>query len=114
MLPKTKNRSVLIIADEPNSSDINGGLGYGDLIRVLAIAPNFEASQITWQSPQSLTPLVKDCEILDKIESNIRKPVDLRKFDFVLNLCWDPLESNAQILNICDLIDISSNLKEQL
>jgi len=114
MIPKTKNKSVLLIADDPGSAGSSPTLGYGDLLRVLSLAPNFEATQITWRSPSSLFPIIEDCSALNALEDLDTLSLNLSNFDFVINLSSTVLKTSPDIFNLFDFIDTTGNMKKQL
>ena len=111
---KTNGRSVLLVAGDPAEVGGQVTLGYGDLLRVLALVPNMGAGRVGWCSPPSLFPIVKDCIALSELI--LREDLWQRRldFDFVINLSSQQLEAGQETFGIFDFIDAEGNMKQQL
>nr|MBC8270283.1 hypothetical protein [Rhodospirillaceae bacterium] len=78
-----KNVLIFVPSHFPSSED---GFGLGDVIRVLALSANFDATTIGWCSPARLFPLAGLCQRIDHMFSEEELPRQLSNIDVVLNL----------------------------
>lgn len=79
------SKRVLIVAgDAPDIGTET--LGYGDLMRVLTLIPQFGAARVDWCSPERLFPLVIDCPFVAVYRPAAAMADMLADADHILNL----------------------------
>lgn len=108
-------RRVLLVAADPAEPAAPGTehLGYGDLLRILALVPEFRAERVTWCSPAPLHALVRDCPFLDACIGPESLAEAATRHNVLLNLTFAPLPGLPDAVAIERLLDRGETLKEK-
>lgn len=111
-----RDRRVLMVAADPAAPrppGVGECLGYGDLLRVVALVPAFAARAVTWCSPPALHALVRDCPFLTGCVGDDRLAEAAAAHDVVVNLTFAPLPGLPGALDIESLLDDGASLKQR-
>jgi hypothetical protein len=91
-------RLLIVAGDRPDGG--RETLGLGDLMRVLTLVPNFNATRVVWCSPDEIFPLVADCPFIDAHRPLSAFDGLTTEADHVLNLTHRDLTTDLPITEV--------------
>lgn len=103
----------VLFAVPPHSLDGEETLGLGDVMRLLALVPNFDAAALAWCSDTDLFALPRSCDFFGDVFTDAELPGRLSDFDAVLNLGGKSMAANRHEIIVGDLLRGQGTLKSR-